>query len=360
MFKNAYYYKPNFKEVIERFEKFYDSVDSGSTGNFVYRALLDSDLELYKNIKLNTYDFNNDIDRYISDLVRETEKTYDIRRNVYDDILPNISPVLGIGDYSAFVAGDIIFSEDTSWSQPVLTHLEDWRELQEIGTSKWYKKFMLISQKLIEQVKGTDIPFMRGFFSPLDLAHALRGESIYTDFYDNPNEVHEFLDFLADITIKFADNLKSMVYKYLGESKYSVWFFKDSINMSEDISCMISPELYREFEAPYTQKVIDHFGSGLLHCHSRALYLVPELCRLKGVKNIWIATDPNTTEPISILKDLIKQSNNVCLSIDCSSFETVINNIEIAKGGNIAFCTPVININEANRNTEFIRKHSKC
>lgn len=359
MFKEANYYKPNFKEVIERFEKFYDAVDNGSTGNFIYRAFLDSDRELASSLKLNRYDFDNGIDRYIDDLVRETEKTYDIRRTVLDDTLPNISPILGAGDYSAFVDGDIVFGEDTSWSHPVLESLEDWRRLQEVGSSKWYKRFMLISERLMEQVKGTGVPFMRGFFSPLDLAHALRGEDIYTDFYDDPDEVHKFLDFCADATIKFAEDLKKRVYKHLGESEYGVWFFEDCINMSEDIACMISPELYREFEAPYTQKIIDHFGAGFLHCHSRALYIVPELCRLKNVKNIWIASDPNQIEPIDILEDLIKKSNNVCLSIDCSSFEIVIKNIEIAKEGNIAFCAPVVDIDEANRNTEFIRKHSK-
>jgi Uroporphyrinogen-III decarboxylase len=358
MFKGFEYYKPDFVEVIRRFDEFYGAVSEGRTGNFIYRALLDSDIAIYNNLKLNTYDFENGIDRYIKDVSRETENVYAVRRDVKDDTLPAISPILGIGDYSAFVDGEIVFGEDTSWSQPVLKRLEDWRNLQEVGNAKWYCKFMHISQKLMEQVKGTDIPFMRGFFSPLDLAHALRGVDIYTDFFDNSDEVHRFLDFCADATIKFAEELRSKVYDKLGESQYATWLFKDCINMSEDIACMISPEIYREFEAPYTQKVIDHFGDGYLHCHSRALYIVPELCRLRNVKNIWIASDPNQTEPVSVLKELIGKANNVCLSIDCDLFEKVEKNIDIAKEGNIAFCTPVKSIDDANRNTDFIRKHS--
>mgnify|MGYP005851275765 CR=1 FL=1 len=362
MFKELSYYKPCFKEVVERFENFYSAVDKGSTGNFIYRALLDSDMALYRNIKLNKYNFDNDmdIDRYTEDLIKETEKVYEARKDVSDDTLPNIFPVLGIGDYSAFVEGEIIFGEDTSWSQPILKRLEDWRCLQEIGNSKWYKKFMIISEKLMENVKSSGIPYMRGFFSPLDLAHALRGEAIYTDFFDDPDEVHRFLNFCAESTIKFAEDLKSRVYKYLGDTEYGTYFFQDGINMSEDIACMISPELYGEFEAPYTQKVMDHFGNGFLHCHSRALYIVPELCKLRNVKNIWIATDPNQTEPINVLKDLIAKSNNVCLSIDCKSFEMIEKNMEIAKEGNVAFCTLVESIEQANRNTDFIRKHSRC
>ncbi len=60
---------------------------------------------------------------------------------------------------------------------------------------------------------------------------------------------------------------------------------------------------------PHTQKVIDHFGRGLLHCHSRALYLVPEISALDKAVNIWVATDPNETRPIDVLKTLIAQAD---------------------------------------------------
>ena len=362
MFKALSYYKPYFKEVVERFEKFYNAVDEGSTGNFIYRALLDTDVELYSSINLKKYDFDShtDIESYVDDLIKETEKVYGARKDVLDDTLPNISPILGIGDYSAFVDGEIVFAEDTSWSRPVLKRLEDWQDLPEIGSAEWYKKFVIISEKLMKRVKKFRHSLYARLFSPLDLAHALRGEAIYTDFYDNPDEVHRFMNFCAEASIKFAEDLKNKVYKYLGDTEYGTYFFREGINMSEDIACMISPQLYREFGAPYTQKVIDYFGRGYLHCHSRALYIVPELCSLRNVKNIWIATDPNQTEPITVLKDLIAKSNNVCLSIDCESFEMVEKNIDIAKDGNVAFCTPAKSIEEANYNTDFIRKHSRC
>jgi len=361
MQKELEYYKKNAHEVFNRFDMFYGAVDKGETGNFVFRALLDSDIELYRNIKLNSYDFTDkaEIDRYVDDVIFYTEKAYEARREVLDDTLPVISPILGIGDYSAFVAGDIVFSEDTSWSQPVLENLEDWRNLEEVGTSVWYARFMNICEKLMKKVQHNGIPFMRGFFSPLDLAQALRGDALYTDFYDNPDEVHRLLDFCADATIKFAEDIMAMAEEYLVATPYGTYFMKNSINMSEDIACMISPEMYREFEAPYTQKVINHFGNGFLHCHSRALYLVPELCRLKNVKNIWIATDPNQPKPIEVLEELIEKSNNVCLSIDCDTIESVVRNIDIAKSGNVAFCIPAGSVEEANRFTDIIRKHSK-
>lgn len=361
MVKDYTYYKPEFDEIIRRFEGFYDAVSEGKTGNFIFRGLLDSDIAIYNNLKLDSYDFESDkgMEKYIQDLAVETEKVYDARRGLIDDILPNVALILGIGDYSAFVDGDIVFSPDTSWSQPVLENLKDWESLKDMEKPKWYGKFLDLTERALKIAQPAGIPYMRGFFSPLDLAHALRGGEIYMDFYDDPNTTHDFLDFCADKTIEFAEDIKNLVYKYLGDSKYGTWFFDGYINMSEDIACMISADLYREFGSPHTQKVIDHFGRGLLHCHSRALYIVPELCRLKNVKNIWIASDPNQPRPIDLLKELINQASNVCLSIDVDSFEDISKNIDVAKEGNIAFCIPVSSVEEGNRITDFIRSHSK-
>ena len=101
-------------------------------------------------------------------------------------MVPSLSPVLGIGDYSAFVAGDIAFQPDTSWSKPVLDRVDGYKDLPALGTAPWYGRFLRICEKLLQRFAGTEIPFMRGFFSPLDLANALRGDAIYLDFYDDP------------------------------------------------------------------------------------------------------------------------------------------------------------------------------
>lgn len=360
MFKALEYYKPGYAEVVQRFEKFYNAAEQKSPGNLVYRALLDSDLRIYENLKLNTYDFTTDkgLQIYVDDLVRELHIVSESRRGVKDDTLPMVMPVLGAGDYSAFVAGEIVFGEDTSWSQPVLNSVDDWKSLPKLGEAIWYRRFLDICERLLDKSASSGVPFMRGFFSPLDLAHALRGNDIYLDFFDSPGQVHGLLSYCADATIMLAEDVFQLAKKYLSDTKMGLWFLEGCINMSEDTACMISPELYRTFAAPHTQRVINHFGRGLLHCHSRALYLIPELCALHGVVNVWVATDPNQTRPIDVLDELIPQANGVGLSLDLESRDDIVRNIEVAKGGNIAFCSPVRDREEANEITALVRKHS--
>ena len=231
-----------------------------------------------------------------------------------------------------------------------------YRDLAPIGTSKWYRKYMYILEKVLEKTKDKDITFARGFFSPLDLAEALRGTDIYTDFYDYPDDVHDFLDYCAQATIKFAEDIYTLARKYLKDTKYGMFYSEGMINMSEDIACMISGDLYREFCRPYTQKVIDHFGTGHMHSHSRAMYLVKEICSLNNVANLWLATDPNAPRPIDHIEELIKDANGVCLAIDCETFEEIENNFDKLKKGNFSIALPVKDIETAISLTEKFKK----
>jgi hypothetical protein len=311
--------------------------------------LLPSDTALYSNLKLNTYDFETEagIDRYVADLCTEYHKSFESRKGIEDDAIPVVSPVLGIGDYSAFVAGDIVFAEDTSWGQPVLEAAGDYRRLPPLGESVWYKRFLHICDKLMTVMGGCGIPFTHGFFSPMDLAGALRGDGLYYDFYDDPDGLRGLLDYCADATIRFAEDIYALAEKRLGHTKYGTYYLRDKINMSEDISCMISGELYREFAAPHTQKVIDHFGVGHMHTHSRAMYLVKEICALKNVANLWLATDPNQPRPIDYIEQLAEDSRGVCLAIDCESVEEIETNLDALRQGNFSICLPVKDIDEA-------------
>lgn len=354
MFKQLNEYKSNTDAVMSKMDKMYSDAIAGNTGNLIFRVLLPSDVDIYTNLKINQYDYESEagIKIYIDDLCNEYARSFEARKEVLDDAIPVLSPVLGIGDYSTFVGGDVHFSEDTSWSKPTLENIEDYKDLEPIGSAPWYGRFLYICEQLMKASQNSGIPFSRGFFSPLDLAGALRGDKLYFDLYDSPDELHGLLDFCADATIRLAEDLYQLAERYLGDTKYGTWYLQDKINMSEDISCMISGELYRKYAAIYSQKVIDHFGTGHMHCHSRAMYLVKEICSLNNVANLWLATDPSEPRPIDHIEEMVEQSTGTCLAIDCESFEEIEANIEHLKKGNFSICLPVKTIEEAVSVTE--------
>ncbi|HPX96555.1 MAG TPA: uroporphyrinogen decarboxylase family protein [Thermotogota bacterium] len=341
MFKPLSAYKPDLQKTLSVMSNTYESAANRRGGNVTFRALPPSDVALYSEFDLTAFNYDMDIDDYAHALCRMYAASFDVRTRIDDNMVPAVTPVLGIGDYSAFVAGEIFFQKDTSWSKPVLSHLQDMKTLPPIGESPWYGRFLRITKEILIHLRESGIPFTRGFFSPLDLAAALRGEAIYTDFYEDPDGVSELLDFCATATIRFAEDIYSLVDRELGRSPYGLWYLNGNINMSEDIACMISGKLYRTLCAPHTQRVIDHFGRGHMHSHSRALYLVKEICSLRNVVNLWLATDPNQPRPIEHLDRLVADADGVCLAIDCDSFDEIEEHADILKKGNFSICLPV-------------------
>lgn len=345
--KDIFYYKPSVRKTAARVFSVYSSALAKKSGNILFRTLLPYDTAHFTSFDLTKYNFDDDLDEYVRDWTEASLNSMEFRRNVDDDFIPTLSPMLGIGDYSAFVAGDIYFQPDTSWSKPSLIDIDDYKNFAPLGESVWYKRFMYICEGIIKVCARHQIPFMRGFFSPLDLAAALRGEEIYYDFYDQPDKLHALLDYCADATVFLAKDLYTLAENYLSSAEYGLLWTTKMINMSEDIACMISADLYRRFCAPATQKVIDAFGSGHMHCHSRAMYLVREICSLKNVANLWLATDPNQPRPIDNIEKLNKAASCTCLAIDCDTFEEIEQNISLLKQGNYSICLPVHSTDEA-------------
>ncbi len=356
MFKDIAYYKPDIDKTFKESFKLYDDSRQKKTGNVSFRVLPPSDVDIYEKLDLTAFDYVNNQEEYADAVVNLLSSSYEKRRMLDDNMIPTIFPILGIGDYSAFVAGDIVFKKDTSWSEPVLKEIDGWKDLPPLGESPWYGRFLSISEKLIQRSAKQGIPYMRGFFSPLDLAHSLRGADIYYDFYDDPDKLHEFLDYCADAIIRFASDIYDLVDKYYHDTKYGTWYTRNMINMSEDIACMISGETYREFCRPHTQKVINHFGLGYMHCHSRAMYLVKQICQMDHVVHLWLATDPNQPRPFDHLEQLVADSDAAVMAIDCDNFSEIEKNIDILRKGNFSICLPVSSIEEGQEMIERFKR----
>ncbi|MDD4354342.1 MAG: uroporphyrinogen decarboxylase family protein [Candidatus Izemoplasmatales bacterium] len=346
MLLDIHQYKINIDKTFQENYQLYHDAYHKRPGNVSLRVLPPCDVSFYEKIDLTKYDFEKDIEQYTTDLLGLLDQSYQTRKTLDDNMIPTVFPILGIGDYSAFLAGDIIFKPDTSWGEHVLKEIDDWKKLPPYGSTKWYRLFMMITERLIQKSAKQGIPYMRGFFSPLDLAHALRGEDIYYDFYDEPEKLHELLDYCATMTIRFAEDIYRLVDKYGKDTTYGTWYTRKQINMSEDIACMISGDTYREFCRPHTQRVVNHFGSGYMHCHSRAMYLVKEICDMDHIVHLWLATDPNQPRPIDHVAKLVNDAQGAVMAIDCDTFAEIEKNYEAMKKGNFSICLPVKSVEE--------------
>jgi hypothetical protein len=314
MFKDILYYKSNLQEVITRYQRLYAIHEPGHI--LVYAIPPFNPPEPPP--PLNQVNFDQDLYSYLNIFLRNYEAQIEQARPILDDLIPSFGLFFGIGDYSAFIAGDVIFTPDTSWAAPVI---HDWSDLDklELREDNYWEQLLEHTITYIKQFTlPAPIPIVRGFYSPLDMAHALRGEALFTDFYDSPEQVNRLMQFSPQAVIWNAHRLRALIGEYFNGDIAGAWLPPGTICMSEDIACMISPRTYAKFARPYTQQVIDAFGNGQIHTHSLGLRVIPEITMLNNLVGLQISDDPNTTRAFDQLDDLLPKVHGVPITVGCN------------------------------------------
>jgi hypothetical protein len=100
-------------------------------------------------------------------------------------------------------------------------------------------------------------PFSLAFDGHLTIATCLRGEEIYTDFYEDPDYLRKLLDFIGRAVMKRNHALNDL----FGLKPYDTgggWFADDSIQL-------ISSEMYREFLLPLHRQWYAQWAKGGPH-----------------------------------------------------------------------------------------------
>ncbi len=139
-----------------------------------------------------------------------------------------------------------------------------------------------------------EYPLIRRFVSlynpdlqgPFDLADILAGTDIYYAFYDEPELIHQALDYLTDVYLEFTAKWQKLYPTY--DAGHSIeWGFlhKGKTIVRNDAATNLSEELYREFIMPYDRRVFRALGGGMHFC-GRGDHYIGAACELDGLSCI--------------------------------------------------------------------------
>ncbi|HOJ01374.1 MAG TPA: uroporphyrinogen decarboxylase family protein [Anaerolineaceae bacterium] len=352
IFHDILHYKPDLQHVIRRYRDLYEHPEKKQM--LVY-AMLPFENKIPVPA-LNSLNLQKNIPSYLDICLKNYEHSLEGSRTIEDDLIPTFGINFGTGEYSAFVAGEVVFTQDTSWATSVIQEWNDLKKLKVDEGNRWVVFMEETLRYVLQFTQEGPIPVVRGFYSPLDLAHALRGEMIFTDLYDAPKEVEALLDFCADAIIWLAKRIHGMIGTYWDGSVAGGWLKPGTICMSEDIACLISPKTYARQIRPYTQKVINAFGNGQIHTHSLGLRTLPEITKLDHLLGVQIAEDPNTPRTMSNLEKVLETANDVPLTITCT-FEEMKEKIDVVAGRyNIVFGSSANNVEDCEAIVRWIRE----
>lgn len=218
-----------------------------------------------------------------------------------DDSIPTPEVYFSIGAVTAAMSGEpVIFAGDTGWCEPCIDTLDDIEKIDFNPDNPWIQLHLKVAQDLIDKWEGDFcvLPFIHR--SPLDAANGLRGNDLFTDFYDNPDMVKELISKCADWTIKTEQFLRDNLTYPDGIERgvWSVYLPEHAIFINGDPVDLISAKQQKEFELPYTEKIFMLAGGGFYHHHALGIRQVENVSEVKNlfVQNIY--TDPNQPIPI--------------------------------------------------------------
>lgn len=358
-FHHILYYKPTLYEVIARYRAFYAAEGPGHICTFVGLPYLGE--EPLETMPLTAIDWEGErgLEDYIDLSMRNMARIWRAGRQVADDGIPCAYLNIGIGEYSAYVAGEVVFGEDTSWATPVIATWDDLDRLELRADNPWVQVLERAMRYLSVRCRPAGIPIVRGYYSPLDLARALRGDALFTDFYDAPEQVHRLMQFCTRATVWLIERLQAIIGEWYEGQVAGAWLPRGTVCMSEDTACLLSPPLYATFARPYTQAVIDHFGYGQVHTHSLGLHVIPEISALRNLLGIQIAEDPNTPRAFDRLDWLLPRCHGVPLTVSCTLEELRVALPDLSRRTNIILCPSVQTLEEGQEAVALVRQHSR-
>ncbi len=290
--------------VLDRNIRFAD--EDVKTGALLHVKSI-SEIEPPAKRKLEDWDFPRDWHAYMEESVARFRQMWTNRAGIADDYIPYMAPYFGIAEHSSFVGGVVKYGGNTSYHNHPLT---DWSRFDELTLSEDNANFQMLLNSmryLKERAKELGfLPSLRGVEAPMDMANAIRGNDLFYDLYDEPENVHRLCEFCLEAgkwTIDHQFDIVGMV-RGCTLSGYGIMMPGHAIgHFSEDASCLCSAAQYEEFGLPYVRRLIAGYDSAQAHIHAVGRQALPAIGSLGTCKYIEITRDPNQPAPIDVLKE---------------------------------------------------------
>jgi hypothetical protein len=339
---------------IKRYKQFYSDAKNGRLlmiANFPGKSTM-------KGIDLRDFDFSRESEhkRYWDILIEMQLEAIQNHEGVEDDWIPGITVHYGFGAFgTVFCDGELKFTDDTSFMKPVL---DDWNRMDSIGYSKdrfWSQIFIEAERYLSEKGQGQFMVTSYPSPSPLDAANLVRGNEIFTDFFEYENELKELLKLTTKAVIENAKEIKKALHNpWGGTFAFNRWI-PDGLLLLEDAADLCSPQLYAEFGMPCTQEVINRMGGAYIHHHSLGRQQFRNVSALTGLYVQQMSSDPNCIRPVTDLDYVQGEVGNTVIDLECTA-EEVYRHMDHIRRGRTILLVNCKDRQEAIKLVDFVRE----
>ncbi len=309
---------PLIARRVERYQRFYASNRPGD-------LLIAVRQEPYWISKGNLFDYNFDADGHLAmaeDMALSAETMLAHNAPVDDDLIPWLCPDFGIAIHHTYIVDlPVAFAEWTSWAPHPLAGPEGWARLPEIvynPDNRWVRRIKEMLGYLHARPEQPYLINTHYHFSPLDLANALRGNELFTDFYEYPEETTELLRRCTETIGDFELDLRPLLGDRPGLPFWGALAPKDSIFISEDAMDMCGPQISAAWGKPWTERLRERCGGLAIHHHMLGAKTHGVIGGMARGSLVQLSNDPNCPPAAEQLLELYAASGDNALMFDCS------------------------------------------
>lgn len=182
----------------------------------------------------------------------------------------------------------------------------------------WLELYLDFTQMLGELGAGkfpVGQPIMRG---PVDIAGTMLGqEKIVYKFFDCPEDIVKFLNYLADVFLFVIGEQKKYIKSYnkgYSIGFYDLWCPGGCIWFQDDLTALLSPGIYGDCILDIHKRISKSYRYSLVHLHPASLFILDMLLEIEELGAVQINKDvggPPLIELLPQFKKVLKQKNLV-------------------------------------------------
>jgi len=348
-----------FSRRIERYRRFYDS----SRPCLLGRMAFDPPGGYPTPTPLTDFDWVNpdDVQRFVTERMDVFFwPRVELKKGLDDDDMHNVGILIGTGTIGAsYCDVPLHIHGNTAWCDPVIRDYDtDVEKLCFDPTNRWFAAQIAVLREYVRRWDGSFSiqPFTH--FDPFDLANQFRGDEIMTDFYDRGPDVHRLLNRCADLILETERYVRAQMPGYdIPGSASNAWMPGGSY-LSCDLGDMVSPDIMREFDFPYLDRILGEWGGAYFHHHELGVHQIPTIAEVKGLSIQFLNRDPNTKHMPDVIDDAVNASTmKLPINFICT-YEELAAGIDRFAQGRYLITVLCQTLEEARRGLDLIRRHT--
>ncbi len=224
-------------------------------------------------------------------------------------------PFTGIPWMEAILGCPIRAGRESFTSRPWLASpLEAMEQVRFDPQNPWLGKYLEFTAALVAQSRGrypVGMPIMRG---PADMLGALLGQQqmVMALMTADPQVMHRLIERVTRAFLAVIEAQRRLIPPFYGGQAlgfYHVWAPGTAIWFQDDLSCILSPNLYRQFFLESARLILAGHDYTAVHLHPNSLFILDDLLTLENLKAVEINKDisgPGVKEMLPVLARIMQ------------------------------------------------------